>query len=331
MRVYITNINGHSGTSTAQIAQNMVTDIATELGYRELGVFCYPMSSDSNEELSKRIDGILASVRNGDVIIFQTPTWNTTAFDIRLMAKIKAHNVKVVVFIHDVVPLMFAGNFYLMEHTIPYYNTADVIIAPSQAMIDKLREHGLTVEKTIIQGMWDHPTTAPQLPSQFKKVIHFPGNPDRFSFVTKWEHDIELRLYTGRDVTDLPQNVTKIPYRPAEQLLIEMSEGGFGLVWMDDHDKEYQTMYCPYKLGAFIAAGIPVIVQKGLANEDIVRNNHLGIIVDNLDDAIQQINSMSPEEYQSLVSSVRSFSPLVRQGYFTRKLLTDAVFHALKK
>ncbi|WP_392378228.1 glycosyltransferase, partial [Streptococcus suis] len=97
--------------------------------------------------------------------------WNTTAFDEKVMAKLRAYQIKIVIFIHDVVPLMFAGNYYLMDRTIAYYNQADVVVAPSQQMIDNLRRHGLTVEKTIVQGMWDHPTNVPQLPAIFKKEI----------------------------------------------------------------------------------------------------------------------------------------------------------------
>ncbi|HFI0425289.1 TPA: sugar transferase [Streptococcus suis] len=327
MRIYITNLNGHAASSTAQICQNMVTDIATTLGYRELAIHAYRMDADTPEELSKRLDGVVAGLRHGDVVIFQTPTWNTTAFDEKLMAKLRAYQIKIVIFIHDVVPLMFAGNYYLMDRTIAYYNQADVIVAPSQQMIDNLKRHGLTVTKTIVQGMWDHPTSVPQLPASFKKEIHFPGSPDRFSFVKSWNYDVQLNLYARQEV-ELPDQVKHFSYRPDEQLLLEMSAGGFGLVWMDDHDKEYQTLYCPYKLGAFVAAGIPVIIQRGLANQEIVEHNGLGMIVDSLDEAVARINSMSAEDYQAMVARVRSFSSLVRQGFFTRRLLTEAVFKA---
>ncbi|HEM3683298.1 TPA: sugar transferase [Streptococcus suis] len=327
MRIYITNLNGHAASSTAQICQNMVTDIATTLGYRELAIHAYRMDADTPEELSKRLDGVVAGLRHGDVVIFQTPTWNTTAFDEKLMAKLRAYQIKIVIFIHDVVPLMFAGNYYLMDRTIAYYNQADVIVAPSQQMIDNLKRHGLTVSKTIVQGMWDHPTSVPQLPASFKKEIHFPGSPDRFSFVKSWNYDVQLNLYARQEV-ELPDQVKHFSYRPDEQLLLEMSAGGFGLVWMDDHDKEYQTLYCPYKLGAFVAAGIPVIIQRGLANQEIVEHNDLGMIVDSLDEAVDRINSMSAEDYQAMVARVRSFSSLVRQGFFTRRLLTEAVFKA---
>ncbi|WP_242237219.1 sugar transferase [Streptococcus acidominimus] len=326
MRVYITNINGLAGT--ASFAQNMVTDIAHTLGYRELGIYCYQMAADSPSELNKRLDGIVAGLHHGDVVIFQTPTWNTTAFDEKVMEKLKMYNVKVILFIHDVVPLMFAGNFYLMERTIRYYNQADLIVAPSQAMIDQLREHGLTVEKTIIQGMWDHPTSITSVPASFLPTIHFPGDAERFSFVKAWDYEVPLHLY-ARNGGDLPKQVVYHSYMPDDQLLLELSKGGFGLVWMDDHDKGYQRLYCPHKLGTFLTAGIPVFVQRGIANQEIIENNKLGFVVDSLDEVVARIQAMSEGEYQQIVAKVRSFNRLLRQGYFTRKLLVNAVFEVL--
>ena len=110
---------------------------------------------------------------------------------------------------------------------------------------------------------------------------------------------------------------------------MEMSAGGFGLVWMDDHDKGYQELYCPYKLGTFLAAGIPVIVQRGIANQAIIEKNSLGLVVDSLEEAVEKIKGMTESDYQALVGAVRAFNPLLRQGYFTRRLLTEAVFQAL--
>ncbi len=155
------------------------------------------------------------------------------------MAKLRAYQIKIVIFIHDVVPLMFAGNYYLMDRTIAYYNQADVVVAPSQQMIDNLRRHGLTVEKQLYRNVGPS-NQCSAVTSNFQKEIHFPGSPERFSFVKSWEYDVQLNLYARQEV-ELPANVKHFTYRPDEQLLIEMSDGGFGLVWMDDHDKEYQN------------------------------------------------------------------------------------------
>ncbi|HGC8953168.1 TPA: sugar transferase [Streptococcus agalactiae] len=326
MRVYLTNINGMAGT--AQVGQSMVMDVASQLGYRELGIYCYNMEADSDSELNKRLDGVFAGLQGGDIVIFQTPTWNTTKFDVKVMNHLKRFNVKIAVFIHDVIPLMFRGNEYLMPYTIGYYNMADLIIAPSQAMLDVLYANGLTVKKTVIQTMWDSPTSVPQLPATFKKELHFPGSPERFPFIKDWAYETPVHLY-ARETQEFPEKVHPHGYLPNEALMMELSKGGFGLVWMADHDKEYAELYCPYKLGTFVAAGIPVILQRGIANQEFFEKNKLGVVVDTLEEATEVVQSMDQATYEQQVKQVRQFSPLVRQGYFTRKLLTDTVFKIL--
>ena len=61
------------------------------------------------------MDGIMASISIGDVLVFQSPTWNGFEFDRVLFDKLKDMQVKIICFIHDVVPLMFDSNYYLMK------------------------------------------------------------------------------------------------------------------------------------------------------------------------------------------------------------------------
>ena len=61
MKVNITNLYGMSGQSTALIAQNDVTKLAKQLGFNELSFYFYDIYSDSQSELSRRLDGIMAS------------------------------------------------------------------------------------------------------------------------------------------------------------------------------------------------------------------------------------------------------------------------------
>ncbi|MTV47163.1 hypothetical protein GM528_12600, partial [Streptococcus pneumoniae] len=82
---------------------------------REVGIYFYNIASDSPSEMNKRLDGIMASISIGDILVFQSPTWNGFEFDRLLFDKLKDMQVKIICFIHDVVPLMFDSNYYLMK------------------------------------------------------------------------------------------------------------------------------------------------------------------------------------------------------------------------
>ena len=88
-------------------------------------------------------------------------------------------------------------------------------------------------------------------------------------------------------------------------------------------------MNANYKCSAYLAAGIPVIVSNDIAERDTVVRKNLGLAVDSLDEAVSKVANMNERLYQDMVAGVQVFSNLIREGYFTRKCLTDAVFKLL--
>ena len=137
LNIHITNIYGQSFTSTALKAQNRVAEVARTMGYKELGIYSYDMNSDSPEMLHSRIDGIIASVGYGDIVIFQYPAWNGTGFDEIFVRRLKNYKgLKLIFFVHDIPSLMFENNRYLLGRQIEILNLAEVVILPSQAMAE---------------------------------------------------------------------------------------------------------------------------------------------------------------------------------------------------
>lgn len=153
MNVHVTNIYGFSPTSVVLISQHEVRNIARNLGFNELAVYIYDSSNEPMNELSSRYDGIIARVSPGDVVFFQSPTWNGVDWDNGLVDKLKAYGCRVVMFIQDVQPLQFESNYYLMSKFISMYNKAEIVIVPSEKMYCRLVEEGLTVKKYIVQHM----------------------------------------------------------------------------------------------------------------------------------------------------------------------------------
>lgn len=338
MRVHITNLYGLSPTSTALKAQNRIARVAVEnLGYNELGIYHYDINADSPEMFRTRLDGIIASVAYGDIVIFQFPTWNDFKFDEALLRQLSCYQgLKKVAFVHDMRSLMFESNRWLLPYEIQFMNQTDLVILPSRRMVDFLRSEGLTVEKIVIQRMWDFPVTIDQfVRPPFEKVINFAGNPEleKFMFVKKWKYDtVELRVTTEVGEWAEGTNIRFLGWFNNDTLLVNAlrCSGGFGLLWSEDtYFREYMKLNTCYKLSAYLAAGIPVIVSSEIPEKDTIIRKNLGLVVASLDEAVEKVAAMTPEEYNKMVDNVAVFSNLIRDSYFAKKVLTDAVFQLL--
>ena len=174
MKVHFTNLFGQASTSVALMAQNNVMKIVRDFGVNELGIYFYDASHEPWEELNSRMDGIVAGVSYGDVVFFQSPSWNSVEWDNHLVEKLKLSHVKMVMFIHDVQPLMFESNYYLMKAHIDMYNKCDVVVVPSEQMYQKLVSEGLTVKNYVVQKLWDLPHGLELYTPKFEKklIIH---------------------------------------------------------------------------------------------------------------------------------------------------------------
>lgn len=189
-----------------------------------------------------------------------------------------------------------------------------------------LVEHGLKVKKYLVQKMFDYPVSGSLNKPEFQKKMIFTGAPSRFTFIDDWKYDTLLSLYTREELDVTGKNIQLNGYQSELGLLSQMSQGGFGLVWSSEKAKEYYYCVMPYKLGNFLAAGIPVIVERGIAPAKAIEKNHLGFVVDCLEEASQRVQSCTPQQYNEMVENIFHFNFLIKDGYFTKKLLLDAIF-----
>lgn len=335
MKVHITNIYGIGGTAAK--AQQMVTEIAKRyLYYNELAIYHYPVGSDSSEMLRTRLDGIMASISHDDIVIFQLPTWNDMKFDEAFAGRLcNYRGVKKIFFVHDVPPLMFENGMGSLKRYIDLYNQADMLIVSSQKMSEFLHANGLTVSKIVIQRMWDFPVEVDQsITPPFRKRINFAANVTSIErpFVRNWNStEVELAVTANPGEYDWAKNrnIEFIGWHNDDNLLANAlrKSGGFGILWQDSPWWiEYMKLNASYKRSAYLAAGLPVIVGSSTTETETIVHQNLGLVVDSPEEAVERVAHMEEGQYRKMVEDVGRFSQLIRNGYFTRKLLIDAVF-----
>lgn len=330
MRLHVTMLNGIGTASAASIAMRNVATIAKEFGATEMNFYKYDVNYDSDKELSARLDGILAPMWHGDVIILQLPTWNDIKYENTFVNKIRGYsNSKIVMFVHDIIPLMMnLGEDYLLK-CVELYNKADVLILPSREMHELLKTKGLTVEKVLYQEIWDYPMQLEHVGPTFERTLHFPGHSDRYPFIKEWKGESIIELYGSPKFTDSP----KFKFNPlikSNLMIYKILRRGFGLLWAGEEQMEYCKLNQPFKLGTFLAAGLPIIVQRGMHVSQFVVENEIGFAVDTLEEADCIVQEMTEQEYLKLSERVEKYQFLVTSGCYTRKLINDAIILALK-
>lgn len=329
MNIHITKLNNLGGTAT--IAQDRVARIAHDLGYKEMGISYYHLQPDFIKEIGSRLDGIIASLYYGDVVIFQYPSWIGPNYDSCFAGKIKSYaNTKLIIFVQDLQYLMFGSEKLILDWEVDTLNKADVLILPSPAIYDFLRENGLKQKEVVYQTIWDMPSETCFLEHSCKKQFLFTGNFQRFPFLKDYHGKTPIVHFDySRPGRQEDASYEWKGYLESEKLMHELSKGGFGLVWSDEeYFQRYYSINQPYKLGVNLAAGIPVIIRKGSVHEEFIVKNGIGFAAASLEEADEMIQSISEEAYRKLYDNVRNIQTLLLNGAYTRKALQDAVIKA---
>lgn len=138
MKTHITNIYNGNSQMTYVKKQRRYAEVGLSLGYYEMGIFVYQVNTDTEGELSKRLDGIIASLESSDTVVVQLPTGNGYQYESHLLAKIKAYkDTKVIILLHE------ADSTELPSYYIEFCRTADGVIADTSEVSQELKRHGI--------------------------------------------------------------------------------------------------------------------------------------------------------------------------------------------
>ncbi len=131
MKIHITNQYPYRDVERVGRMQHTYCKVGREFGFQEMGIYTYPVETDSDSEMRKRIDGILASLESNDIVVLQLPTGNGLDFENKLVNVIKAYiNTRIVLLIHDTTYLREPENNEFQSKSKELMRKANVIILP---------------------------------------------------------------------------------------------------------------------------------------------------------------------------------------------------------
>ena len=196
MNVHITNIYGFIQDQELKKKQNIYADAAHVLGFKEMGIFNFDVSTDTESELSKRLDGIISSLQFHDLVFIQLPTGNGEHYDNLLINKIKAYNTKVCILLHQTIEYEYI------------LNSADLIMPTSNEVHAYLKEHNYSN-------------------AFYKKNVNY-----EFSMISKSSNILSSDFYIKKYLIDAVDQLEESVLNEQDEDIIHI---GFGLHDKDGH------------------------------------------------------------------------------------------------
>lgn len=312
MNVHITktyNIGGKTG-----IMQDSIANAGTALGWKEMSLFRFPDQYDSDEQLHVRMDGIIAALCLGDIVIFQYPSGISARYDRFLLEHIRRYaGVKLVICVQDIASDRENSN-YKIEDEIFLLNQADLLVLPSEKVYSFYQKHGMKDKRWIIQKFFDYVTDVNVLKHEERKIYIL-------------SEDVE----PGNEIEQ--SNVIMLPFDEyhVPETILKISAGGFGLVWNFEEEKKRDVSTAGLALGLFMAAGIPVIVQKGLPCEAYVKEHGVGIVAKNMEEVYTACSAITEAEFMKCYDNVKKVQYLFTSGSYTKRLLMEILICVTEK
>ena len=339
--VEVTEAFNHAGTkATADVAA-----IADRLGFRRVNIKMDTAADSAFGKIRRQIGYFRDWKRSGDIIapgsvlLLQHPFHHKQLTREKTLRKIKEKGARVISLVHDVEELRgfrysdyYAGEFRTM------LELADIIIVHNDVMKKWFISRGVEEEKLISLGIFDYlRETGEETPAWFEKSIMVAGNLDtkKCGYIGQLGRleGVRVHLY-GPNYDEKLRNVENIEYHgswPVDEIPSKLDRG-FGLVW-DGEDisgcvgesGQYLRYNNPHKLSLYLSAGLPVILWSGAAETEFVRENGVGICVEDLRELGKIFEDFTPDRYRQLLENVKRTGQKIREGYYGSKAVSEAL------
>ena len=330
----------HAGTK----ATEDISAVADRMGFKRLNIRMDTFRESAIGKIQRQAgyarDWKTASnmIEDNSVLLLQHPFHHKQITRDRELKKIKEKSVRVISLVHDVEELRaFRYSEYYRHEFDIMVEIANIIIVHNEEMKKWFVSRGVQENKLICLEIFDYLTDNPGNDVIFDRSITIAGNLDQ----TKCGYighlgeikDVTIHLY-GSNYSPEKTQEDHIIYHGAfpPDVIPAKLTNGFGLVW-DGSDVsgccgesgQYLKYNNPHKLSLYLSAGMPVILWSGAAEAAFVRENGLGICVDDLRDLRCIFDTLGQEEYHQMLINAGKIGKRLRGGYYSEKAIHEAL------
>ncbi|GHP12978.1 hypothetical protein YK48G_04030 [Lentilactobacillus fungorum] len=287
----------------------------------------------SQAEARQYIRQAVSQFKPGDVVLWQTPTYNSYwPYESEFVKAAHTYGVKVIALVHDVDVLRGLG---AEVGSLPeFLNQFDCLINLSSRLNKLLAEWGVNVPM-VTRGPWDYlvkgPVTGTKL---FTKNVYYTGNltVKKSHFLDELPSNVQLKVYGDKPAErSFKPNLEWLGTAQPDHLPSRLNDG-FGLVWDGEINPLSANKYGTYlaynwshKLSAYLAAGIPVIVWRQSHAAKFVTSNGLGLAIDNLNELAPALAKVTQRQYQGYLDHIQPFSQRIREGFYIIQATSEAL------
>lgn len=259
-----------------------------------------------------------------DEYVIQYPLYSMIIIE-KLVSTIRKYckNAKIIILIHDVESLRLRkGDSRYSQKEKKIFNKADALIVHNDAMSKYLKQLGIHTPM-VSQKIFDYINSQNIIKNdKYEKKICFAGNLEKAAFLKKLELFSSKCYVYGypKPKGEYKQGVIYKGAYPADELPKYLN-GNFGLIWdgsalntNGDVFSEYTRYNSPHKTSLYLSSGIPVIVWKKAGIAQFIKENNLGIIVENIDNLDEILNKISDSEYKQMKKEAEDYAYKIRNG-----------------
>lgn len=323
-------------------ARSDVLSILCSMGYRHIPLY---RSGDKKRKivwliLCSVVRAVLCANRNDNIIVQYPYRPNVVncilTWMLRLGRVIKGY--KMIIVIHDVI-CMREDNFESREGRLALKRELNILDA-----FDKIICHNEVMRQTFIDaggngnyvsmGPFDYiyakePVKVSDISCLYKVII--AGNLSKkkcgYLYQLPYLNNVQFNLY-GINYSGVDNEYIRYKGDFSPEELIENLDGNFGLVWDGDICGACKGIYGtylkynnPHKFSLYLAAGLPVIVWENSALASYVRENEIGICVNELSDIEVKLKEINEKKYFEMIENVLRIREDIRVGKHLRKAI----------